>query len=1859
MKYTAALIVVCAVLGATTISTAATVAGGARHSVLVTPDGIVWTWGSNGNGQLGDASSGRTVPDALPGLTDAIGVAAGAYHTLVLRNDGTVWAFGQNSSGQLGDGTTTQRNSPVAVLGLANVIAIAAGDNHSVALTSDGRVWTWGYNGFGQLGDGTLTSARQPLLVASVSGVSAIGAGANHTVIVKSDGTVWGWGANGTGQLGDGSTTQRTTAVQMSGITGASAVSAGSDHTLVLESDGTVRAVGKNYYGQLGDGTTTQRTTSVAVSGLTGVTAIAAGQVHSLALRADGTAAAWGYNVYGELGDGTTTNRMSPVAVSGLAGIAAMSAGQLHTMAVSSTGVVWTWGDNSYGQLGDGTQQRRLTPNAISEAGYAWKVGTPVFSVSGGNYYTDKTVTVTCGTPSAEIHYTLNGNAPTTGDPIVASGGTVLIDQTRTLQARAWKAGSPTSDVTSALYTLVVTMPTMTPGAGTYTSPPTVTLSTTTPSAAIRYTTDGSGPTEQSALYTGSFVVGTSTTLKTAAFRTNWTTSSTNNATYTMRFGTLAAPILTPAAGTYTSGVTVTMSAMEGATIRYTTNGTTPTTSSPIYTAPLLVEGTQTLTAKAFDPDYYDSPTSSALYTIVVADPTVTPTAGSYAAGQTITIGTATLGATLRYTLNGLEPTTSDAVVVSGGTLVVGNFTLKVKAWKTGCTTSNTITGTYSVTGSVAPPRIAAGNDHSLAIREDGIVFAWGGNLSGQLGLGNTTQQALPTIVSGVTGATEIAAGQSFSLAVAGGEQTYGWGADYDGQIGNGPPGQQQNVPVNIGLMQVVAISAGGYHGLALKSDGTAWAWGYNSNGQVGDGSTTMRYASVAVPGLTNVAAVAAGDSFSLALTSDGTAWSWGNNGNGQLGIGSTTSRTTPGPITGLSGVTAIAAGGFQAIALLSDGTVRTWGYNYYGGLCDGTIAQRTAPVVAVGLSNVVAVAAGAYFSLALKGDGTVWSCGYNGDGRLGDGTTTNRSTPVQVIGLPPIQSIAAGSRHSIALAVDGSVWTWGNNSNGQLGDGTTTNRATPVQIAEAGMAWKIAAPVLSVATGLYSTSLSVTVTEADPGATVHYTTNGAVPTESDTAVVSGGTVAVGQSLALKARAFKPGAVMSEVTTASYELKVVAPVLTPATGAYAAPQIVTISTTTPDATLTFTHDGTEPTAQSTAYASPVAVTDTETLKARAYKPGWTASDSTAASYVISAGTVATPTITPAAGTFVVTPLVTLATETAGATIRYTLDGSDPALTSPRYVYPFLVDRSVTVKARAFLTGYTASAIASASYSLEVAGQTPIPDVVPGGERFATWQAVTVTGPAGGVLRYTTNGVDPTETDPLVPEGGTITVDRAQIIKVRAWVEGLSPSVVRRGDFVITGALAAGNQHSLALAPDGQVWAWGRGSEGELGTGATTSSEIPVASLMTDAIAIAGGEWQSLAVRRDGTVWGWGSNGSGRLGDGTTGTRLSPVQAVGLTDVVAVSTGYDHSLALKADGTVWAWGGNTYGQLGDGTTTGHTTAAQVLALTGITSIAAGEGFSLAVQRDGSGGGVVWAWGKNTDGQLGDGSLLPRSVPVRVIGLTDAVQVVAGRAFGVARMQDGSVRAWGKNEYAQLATLTGISSTEPLVVPGLAHIVDIVAGMEHALAIDDEGRVWGWGEDAHGQLGTQNYSNVPGIGAPQLVPGASAVLGAAAGWQQSILLRADGSVWATGGSGTGLGPETHSVAQIPNFGVAPNDWLLTDADGDGLPAWREYLAGLDPLLADTNGDGLTDGVDLRGGGASANPDDDGDGVPNTIESANGTDPFRADTDGDGISDLLDDYPLDPTRSQKPASNPNDTTPPVITLTEPTTARLVGGQ
>ncbi len=419
---------------------------------------------------------------------------------------------------------------------------------------------------------------------------------------------------------------------------------------------------------------------------------------------------------------------------------------------------------------------------------------------------------------------------------------------------------------------------------------------------------------------------------------------------------------------------------------------------------------------------------------------------GTYFAGVTVTLSGTSSATT----------TTNSSGYYSFTGLANGDYV--VTPTRTGCTFTPTASPTLTYSGTditqnfttAITPAIAAGGNHSLALKSNGTVWAWGYNGYGQLGDGTTTRRLEPVQITGLTGVIAIAAGGNHSLALRGNGTVWAWGLNTNGQLGNGTT-TSSSTPVQVSnLSGIAAIAAGGNHSLALTTGGGVKAWGYNASGQLGNGTTTRSSIPLNVSGLTSgVTAIAAGESHSLALNSSGGVKAWGYNGYGQLGDGNVINNLTPGNVSGLTaGIDAIAAGGNHSLALTNAGGVKAWGLNTYGQLGNNTTTESHLPLDVSGLAGMTAIAAGGNHSLALTSTGGIKAWGYNAYGQLGDETTTYRTTPVDVFSLTSgITAITAGESHSLALTNAGGARAWGLNTNGQLGNDSTTNSSTPVNV--------------------------------------------------------------------------------------------------------------------------------------------------------------------------------------------------------------------------------------------------------------------------------------------------------------------------------------------------------------------------------------------------------------------------------------------------------------------------------------------------------------------------------------------------------------------------------------------------------------------------------------------------------------------------------------------------------------------------------------------------------------------------------------------------------------------------------------------
>jgi alpha-tubulin suppressor-like RCC1 family protein len=305
-------------------------------------------------GDRGNACVGTTCA-----ADPVVALAAGSAHACVLRQAGGVTCWGRNADGQLGDGTVTPRSSGVPVAGLTDAIAIAAGDRHTCAVRRGGQVVCWGADDTGQLGDGSAGVDRlAPAPVTGVVNATAIAAGAGFSCALLEDQSVVCWGDDRDGEVGDATTSPAPRPpTPVTGLTGARALTASGQHACAILADTSLVCWGSNTSGQLGDGTLVNRPQPTPVPGLTGVTAVAGGLSHTCALSSAGLSC-WGSNSQGQLGIDTGTSPTpitTPMPVVLAAGATAIGAGAQHTCAVRGAGQVLCWGQNGSGQLGEGS----------------------------------------------------------------------------------------------------------------------------------------------------------------------------------------------------------------------------------------------------------------------------------------------------------------------------------------------------------------------------------------------------------------------------------------------------------------------------------------------------------------------------------------------------------------------------------------------------------------------------------------------------------------------------------------------------------------------------------------------------------------------------------------------------------------------------------------------------------------------------------------------------------------------------------------------------------------------------------------------------------------------------------------------------------------------------------------------------------------------------------------------------------------------------------------------------------------------------------------------------------------------------------------------------------------------------------------------------------------------------------------------------------------------------------------------------------------------------------------------------------------------------------------------------------------
>ena len=1121
--------------------------------------------------------------------------------------------------------------------------------------------------------------------------------------------------------------------------------------------------------------------------------------------------------------------------------------GTLDQYANPTTYPTTTFGNVSFGSTGMHTIMLTVTGKNPSSGNYqlsadkftfvglpsGGQVVAPSFTPAGGTYTSAQNVTITTPTGGAIISYTTDGSTPSETNGTVYFGP-VNLSATTTLNAIAYESGFTDSNVTSATYTinpaaLQVTAPSFSPVAGTYTSAQIVAITSSTGGATIRYTTDGSTPSETTGtIYTGPVNLGTTTTLTAIAYESGFVDSAVTSATYTIKIPQVAAPSFSPVVGTYTSAqnVTITTSTV-GATISYTTDGSTPSeTAGTIYSGPVNVSATTTLKAIAYESGFTDSTVTSATYTIgtvqmfsLEAENLVYTANGATASVQTdvnssggkwIELAATAAGPSISYAIPSIPAGTYQLQMEWKGNTSRGILQLSVDGTNLGSTldqysakqsypTTTFGNVTFSSTGTHTIVLTVTGkNPSSSSYFLSADKFTFGG------------QVAAPSF-SPAGGTYTSAQTVTITTAASGAIIRY----TTDGSTPSETAGTIYSGPVSLGV--TTTLTAIAYESGFTDSAVTSAAY-------------TINIPQVAAPSFSpaggtytsaqTVAISTATDGAIIRYTTDGSTPSETNGTiySGPVRIGVTTTLTAIAYESGFtdSAVTSAAytinipqvaapsfspAGGTYtsaqtvAISTATDGAIiryttdgstpsETNGTIYSGPVSLGVTTTLTAIAYESGFTDS-AVTSAAYTINIPQVAAPSFSPAGGTDTRAQtvdistatDGEiiryTTDGSTPSETNGTIYSGPLSLGVTTTLTAIAYESGFT----------DSAVTSAAYTINIPQ------VAAPSFSPAGGTYTSAQTVAISTATDGAIIRHTTYGSSQSETNGSIYSG-PVSIGVTTTLTAIAYESGFTDSTVTSAAYTIslpppQVATPTFSPGAGTYTSAQNVAISTATGGATIRYTTDGSTPSETTgTIYSGPVHLGVTATLNAIAFRSGFTDSAVTSAAYTIHLPQVAAPSFSPVGGTYTSAQNVAISTATGGAIIRYTTDGGTPSETAGMiYFGPVKIRATTTLKAIAFRNGLADSAVTSATYTIHIP-QVAAPSFSPAGGTYTSAQTVAISTSTGGaIIRYTTDGSTPSETAGMI-YFGPVKIRTTTTLKAIAFRSGFTDSTVTNASYMI-------------------------------------------------------------------------------------------------------------------------------------------------------------------------------------------------------------------------------------------------------------------------------------------------------------------------------------------------------------------------------------------------------------------------------------------------------------------------------------------
>ena len=1652
------------------------VAAGYLNSMAIKTDGTLWAWGGyqSGYGQLGQNDViQRSSPTQIGALTNWSSVAAGTYYCLARKTNGTIWAWGRNNTGALGQNDTIYRSSPVQVGTDTNWSSVFATNLYgtSNAVKTDNSFWGWGYGSNIGVGYGSTTIDRSsPVQVGAAYtfnniSVSRADIASPSTIGIKPDGTLWAWGGNQYGQLAQVSDKiYRSSPVQVGVLTNWSSSSAGRFYVVAVKNNGSLWSWGQNNQGQLGLGDIIYRSSPTQIGTNNNWSSITSSYLSNFAIKTDGSLWAWGNNQYGGFGVSTitvsgNTNSSSPVQVGKLPW-KKLYAGSVSTYGIKFDGTLWSWGSNSVGQLAQGNITYRSSPVQIGTLSNWLSIAASYHLAA---VKTDGTLW-TCG----------RNNSGGLGDGTIINKSSLAQIGLLT----NWLLVATNLDNTFAIKTDGTLWAWGSNGQGQIGNP-TITLLTNR-SSPVQIGTDTNWSSVTSCASGAVHAIKTDGTLWAWGFNssgqlgdgtvisrsspvqigtgTNWLSiSNTGSVSVTSVLaiktdGTLWAWGYN---GNATLGDSSQISRSSPVQVGILTNWSSVTTTALFSSA---VKNDGTLWAWGQNTTNVMGTGNTGLYWYPMQVGLFNNWVKVYS-GMTSTIGLFGNPSTIAPTPTWIAPLSKNLynlwswgrnisgelgqndIINRSSPVQVGtntnwylispdnysnlNSSLAITndgslwAWgynnqgQLGFNDLITRSSPVQVSSSILYnyTDISSGQYHTLALKNDGTLWTWGYNGYGQLGLNDAIARSYPTKIGSLTSWLSVATGYGQSYAIKNDNTLWGWGANNSGQLALNTSGSgvYRSSPVQVGVWpattEIGQISSSISHSVGLKTDGTLWTWGQNNYGQLGLGNAIYRSSPVQVGALTNWLIISAGQYKTFALKTDGTLWTWGAGNFGQLGQNDVGSRSSPVQVGALNTWAAISAdkSGWIGAAIKTDGTLWTWGFGGFGTLGLNDAIYRSSPTQVGVSTNWLSISGGNNNLLAIKIDGTLWGIGGKDPSTLGLNISSGyRSSPVQVGTLTNWSSISINGT-SAAIKTDGTLWTWGANSYGELGLGDFDARSSPVQVGSA-------------------TNWSKTT--VGPQNVIAIKTNGTLwgwGRNDQT-----GQLGVGDIL---------------------------------------------NRSTPSQIGTDTNWG--------SVSSSGGITTGFTLALKTNGTLWAVGSG-------AKGVLGNNTIISKSSPIQVGAL----TNWFRQAVTASSGSSDWSKVFSGYQSAFALKTNGTLW----------------SWGVNNYGQLGLNDII---NRSSPIQVGTDTNwsVVSGTQYHTL----------ALKNDGTLWTwgyNGSYDLGLNDGVYRSSP--VQIGNLTTWSNISAIWTTSAAVKTDGTLWTWGANAYGQLGLNISSYKSSPTqVGTMTNWLKISAGNYAIFAIKTDGTLWSWGRNNYGQLGQNvvTTTYRSSPVQVGQDTNwsLLASGHGAPAKIAKKSDGTSWAWGGNQFGAIGDNTVIDKSSPVQVLALRW-TSVSSGGGKSLAVKNDGT----LWSWGINNYGQLGLGDAVSRSSPVQVGTLTNWSNVSSGQYHSLATKTDGSLWTWGYNVRGELGLGDQIYRSSPVQVGALFTWLSIAAGRYHTIATKTDGSLWSWGSSNYGQLGI----NISGYRSSPVQVGALFTwLSVAAAYNHSGAIKTDGTLWTWGGNPQG--------------------------------------------------------------------------------------------------------------------------------------------